>query len=127
MKVFVGDLIKDRVKNALKERRSHKFNVTTIAKALKVTRQSVYNILENPEMDIKYILEFEKLLGEEFKSKIKALHNIDLSEYIKLEEPNEDYAAKINYDELKEKYIKALEEINNLQKRILELEIKSKS
>lgn len=119
MKEEVGDFIRNAVQRQTKK------SITQLGKEIGISRITVNAILKKDEMELKYILAFEKALGipilSELKKKPKSYSQI-LKEH---EDRDEDFnkikekyeALKAEHEDLKNRYIEMMEKYINSKKR----------
>jgi predicted transcriptional regulator len=91
--------------------------ISLLAKKLKLTRRTVYNIFEDPDAEIDIILQIGKIINYDFS---KDFPKLIMKNYALLEDPQAEYGSK-TIKELREeveywkgKYIHLLEEYNRI-------------
>ena len=97
-----GEIIKEAVYKS-------GFPITELAKRMKKSRRWVYLLFENPLVSIDTILEIGSIIHYDFSEEIEVLRPNILNEAISLYSKEEDY--------WKNKYLKLLEEYNELLKK----------
>ena len=106
-----GEIIKEAVQES-------GMTVTQVAKGLRVTRKTVYNIFERMDVDNATILKIGAIIHHDFSEKFPKLKTFFITE-----DPQEKYNTRdvsqlrTEVDYWKGKYITLLEEYNKLLKK----------
>ncbi|WP_017257807.1 hypothetical protein [Pedobacter arcticus] len=111
MKIEVGDFVRNAVY------RQNAKTITQLGKEIGVSRITVNSLLKKDEMELKYILAFEKSLGlpllSELKKSRKSLVNIvaePVAVYETCKEVRDKYELLLReHEDLKDRYIELME------------------
>jgi hypothetical protein len=76
--------------------------------------RTMYNKLSQPNMSIDDVLAFSRALNHDFSNEIPELKKISSNEFHVVSEPTEEYKKQTDF---KDKYVKLLEEQNNLLRK----------
>ena len=120
MKFYVGNTVKNAVLDAKKY-----VKMNALCKQIDLSRTQLYTILNQPEMELKYIVGIGKAIGVDLTSNLKGFKKEDLDNLVLESEDNFQATGSDMKDELldiQRKYIASLEENNRLWQRIRELE-----
>ncbi|HEY0056317.1 MAG TPA: hypothetical protein VGB63_13255 [Pedobacter sp.] len=117
MKLYVGETVKKAVYDELQP-----VSITKIAKLVGLSRTRLYGILEEPEMEVKYILKLGKILNVDFSKKVKG-YDEHVAELAKFEDIEVQYGTRKENEasdllDLQRKYIAALEDIIRLKREL---------
>lgn len=102
VKIHVGHTVENAV-------RSSGMSITAISHKLNVSRKTIYNYFEDPELDLKIVQRFEKILHTSIISKDQLMVNYDNPEGMPLTAEKEAAYWRAKYIDLLERYTQLLE------------------
>jgi plasmid maintenance system antidote protein VapI len=88
------------------------FPIAELARRMKKSRRTIYNLFENPHVSIDEVLQIGKIIHCDFSDMFTEVSN---KSFI-VEEPEAEYGETVAY--WKDKYIELLEKYNTLLERV---------
>lgn len=120
MKIYVGEVVKNAVKSP-----GQLIPTNKIAALIGVSRAHFYHLINDPEMNIEYVIKIGKAINVDFSKQIKELKDWE-DDVSSLEDSEVIYSTREKLEleliDIQRKYILALEDIRGLQKELREYE-----
>ena len=107
MKQHLGELLEKAI-------RQNEYPISKIAKRIGYTRQHMYNLFQQPQIDLLLLEEIGNIIHVDFSESVKSLKKYKLTD-APIDFVNE-YGTSISDDNYKNKYLTLLEDYNKLLK-----------